>query len=83
VATHFRFKTTDGGMRSKLVLIQWIPSQSPAREKMGYAMWTNVVRTGLQGIHSVLQACNLADLDYNEVLQRISRFERDPVVGTE
>jgi hypothetical protein len=44
---------------------------------MTYAMWSNNVKMALQGIHSVIQANSIEDLDREVVLQKVSRFERD------
>ena len=44
---------------------------------MTYAMWSNNVKMSLQGIHSVIQANSVEDLDKEAVLQKVSKFERD------
>jgi hypothetical protein len=56
---------------------QWIPSIANKKDKMTYAMWSNNVKMALQGIHSVIQANSIEDLDKEVVLQKVSRFERD------
>jgi hypothetical protein len=64
-------------MRNKTILVQWIPSECQPRDKMSYAMWSNNVKTGLNGIQCTIQACSKVDLDHQKVLERVSRFERD------
>ena len=44
---------------------------------MQYAMFSNTVKQSLTGIHCLVQACGKEELDYEVVLQRVSRFERD------
>jgi hypothetical protein len=40
-------------------------------------MWSNVLKTALVGIHCVIQATQIEDLDEEIVLQKVSKFERD------
>ncbi len=42
-------------------------------------MWSNTVKQSLNGIHSVIQACSIEDLDRETVMQKVSKFERDEV----
>ena len=76
---HFAYETKTGGKRSKLILIRWIGTKATPQQKMSYAMWTSTVKQALNGIAFTIQACSLADLDFDEVLSRVSRFERDEV----
>jgi cofilin len=75
----FSYMTKDGANRSKLLLVQWIPSDADKRDKMSYAMTTTKVKASLAGIHTTIQACGIADLDFDTVLQRATRFERDEI----
>lgn len=76
---HFKYETKSGGKRCKTTMIQWIPSLSKPQEKMSYAMWSKTVKDALPGIHSVIQACNKEDLDYQKVLEKVSRYEMDQI----
>ena len=95
----------DGGHRSKLVLVNWIPGGCPRTQKMQYAMFTGALpaaltgahtpipfysiflRTSLThpcmyaGIHCKMQANSRDDLEWSEVLQRVSRFEHSRIAG--
>ena len=74
--THFKFNNGEGARRVKTLLVQWIPSRSSPKDKMSYAMFSNIVKQGLSGVHCVIQAGGKHDLDYQEVLERVSRFEQ-------
>ena len=74
---HFAYQTKDNAKRNKTILLQWIPSRSNIKLKMQYAMWTNVLKTSLTGIHCHIQAGDEADIDYEAVLEKVARFERD------
>jgi len=76
---NFGYTTKSGGKRSKTTLIQWIPSKANLKDKMQYAMWSNNVKTALVGIHCIVQAGTAADLEYESVLERVARFERDEI----
>lgn len=73
----FSYNTKENAKRSKTVMLQWIPSRANVREKMQYSMWTNVLKQSLGGIHSLIQAGDVDDVAYDNVLERVSRFERD------
>jgi hypothetical protein len=74
---NLKYDTKTGGQRNKLVLVQWIPSTCPKKDKMQYAMWTNIIKPSLVGIHCTVQACSVEDLSIDNTLQRATRFERD------
>lgn len=74
---HFKYSTKKGGQRSKLCMIQWIPTESSPKDKMSYAMWSNNVKHAFDGIHCIVQACSLSDLAHEEVLLKVTKFEKD------
>ena len=76
---HFKYETKTGGQRSKTTMIQWIPSKCKPQEKMAYAMWSKLVKDSLPGIHTVIQACSKEDLEYQNVLEKVSRYENDQI----
>lgn len=79
-AVHFRY-TTSGGDRVKTVLIQWIPSSATMKNKMQYAMWSNMLKSCLVGVHCMVPAGNkLTDLEIRAVQERITRFEKETVI---
>jgi hypothetical protein len=43
---------------------------------MGYAMFARSLRAVFQGIHCTIQANDMGDLQWSEVLARVSRFEQ-------
>jgi hypothetical protein len=89
VTYHFGYTTKEGGKRfalqskypltfyrSKTILIQWIPSKAPAKHKMQYAMWTNTIKQSLSGIQFHIQGGSKEEISFDEVLQRVSKFEQ-------
>lgn len=78
---HFSYQTKEAGKRSKLMLVQWIPDDSGVSKKMQYAMWSNNLKQSLNGVACVIRATGEADLDYQEVLERASKFERDELAA--
>lgn len=72
----FSYTTKAGAMRDKVILVRWVPSECQPKDKMSYAMWSKKVKESLSGIHCIIQACSKADLEYESVLEGVSRFER-------
>ena len=75
-----KYETSGGGHREKLIFVNWIPGECHRTQKMMYAMFGNVVRSAMTGIHCVVQANSRSDLDWSEVRARVARFELDKAV---
>lgn len=81
-----RYTTEGGGKRSKLTMITWIPDsidrgsmKATIKAKTLPIMYTKLLKREMTGIVCNIQA-NVADsLEEEEVLQRVSKFEHDPV----
>jgi hypothetical protein len=52
----------DGGHRSKLVLVNWIPGGCPRTQKMQYAMFTGALPAALTGAHTHIPSYLLAHI---------------------
>jgi hypothetical protein len=69
------------GSPVRLLVISFLPLEAKAspKDKMQYAMWTNLVKQKLSGVHAVIPAHSEAELDKESVLERVTRFERDQI----
>jgi hypothetical protein len=65
--------------RTKTLLIRWIPSTASPKDKMQYAMWSKNMKLSLNGIQCSIQAGDIADLDWDVVLESAAKFERDEI----
>lgn len=72
--------------RSKLTLINWVPdaidrgsAKENVKAKMLAIIRTKYLKQDMPGIICTIQANVLQDLDQEEVLERVSKFERDSV----
>ena len=75
----FAYETKEKAKREKIILLAWIPTESNPRDKMQYAMCTRVLKRSCPGIHCTVPAEDEADIDHQNVLERVSRFERDEI----
>jgi hypothetical protein len=71
VTIPYKYENSEGLKRSKLLLIQWIPAGADKRDKMAYAMWSNSIKNGLNGIQLALQANSLEDLSEEAVMSKL------------
>ncbi len=46
---------------------------------MQYAMWSKNLKLALNGIQCSIQAGDIADLDWDVVLETAAKFERDEI----
>ena len=81
-----QFETTGGGKRSKMTLVTWVPdsiARGSAREtvkaKSLGVMYTKLLKKEMDGVVCFIQANDYDDISEQEVLERVSKFERDPV----
>ena len=80
VAFNFSYETT-GGARSKTCLINWVPADASRVGKMQAALWMNNIKQALDGIQCIVQAGDVSECDYEAVLDRASRFEREEILA--
>eukprot|EP00727_Mastigamoeba_balamuthi_P005122 m51a1_g14608 putative promotes actin filament depolarization in a ph-dependent manner (137) ;mRNA; r:1200575-1200985 len=64
---------TGDGSRSKLVFVLWAPEAASIKMKVIYTTTDRAMRSALVGLSTVVQAGDMATLDYDEVLQKASR----------
>ena len=70
---HINYTTEDGGQRTKLVFVTWIPRDSTVRTKMLHASSLAPLKQALNGVALSLQGHTLADLQLDDVsLKKIS-----------
>jgi len=81
-----RYNVSGGGQRSKLTLINWVPDaidrgsgKETIKAKMLAVVRTGLLKKEMSGIVCTIQANSPADLDQDEVLEKVSKFERDTV----
>jgi len=82
---NFTYKTVSGGMRSKEVFFSYIPDHLHVNEKFGGVTAGGSFFKALEGIqsfHCRVACCGIDDLELENVLQRVSKFELDPVDKT-
>merc|ERR1712228_512114 len=69
------FKTTDGRPTSKLVLLTWVPDDSPVREKMLYSGSKEALKTTLNGVGIHINCTDRQELDFEtSVLPQVRKF---------
>ena len=64
---HIGYTTEDGGQRTKLVFVAWIPADSSVKTKMLHASSLAPLKQALNGIAISLQGHTLADLQFDDV----------------
>ena|SRR3990167_1669409 len=86
VAYNFPYLTVGGGKRNKVAIINWVPDtltrgsmKDSARVKMMAVCCNGKVKRELKGAVCFIQANCVDDLKYDLVLEKISRYEREPI----
>jgi cofilin len=70
----FEYDTPSGeGKRSKLVFYTWSPDTAPIKSKMIYASSKDAIRRSLNGVSTEVQGTDFSEVDYNTVLEKVSR----------
>lgn len=73
VAYDLTFTTSEGeGQKSKIVLISWCPEGTPIKQRMVFASSYNTLRNTLDSAQIYVQATDLSDLEYDELIARAS-----------
>jgi len=65
----------NGQKHSKITFIIWAPDRASIRQKMQYSAWNQVVTKNLEGggISNIVQATDRSEIDYNTVLEKVTR----------
>ena len=71
IVLDFAFEA-DSRKISKLLLINWIPDNCPVRQRMVAAGTAKAVQNQFEGIAKVVQATDLSEVEYDEVLKKVS-----------
>ncbi|XP_077980044.1 uncharacterized protein LOC144435322 [Glandiceps talaboti] len=69
----FEYNLTAGGLRNKLVFILWNPEEGPTTEKIWYTTSKGALRNKLPAITQEVQATDNEELDYDDILNKISK----------
>ncbi|XP_002738655.1 uncharacterized protein LOC100367892 [Saccoglossus kowalevskii] len=69
----FDYELPDGGKRNKLIFVNWCPDSAKIKLKMLYATSKDAIKKKLVGIGNEVQATGLDELNYDEILEKISR----------
>ncbi|EDQ88489.1 uncharacterized protein MONBRDRAFT_8986 [Monosiga brevicollis MX1] len=68
----FDYKLADGGQRNKLLFVVWCPDTARIKDKMLFASSKESLRKKLVGINTEVQATELSEVDYDEILDKVS-----------
>eukprot|EP00026_Physarum_polycephalum_P014964 Phypoly_transcript_15538.p1 GENE.Phypoly_transcript_15538~~Phypoly_transcript_15538.p1 ORF type:complete len:169 (+),score=18.95 Phypoly_transcript_15538:213-719(+) len=87
VLLNFDYRTARGP-NSKLMFIMWVPDikratlKEAARVKFMGVLYSSLFKPIFKAVSGNIQAHNLADMEWENVLQKASKFELDPVDST-
>ncbi|MFB6580511.1 actin-binding ADF family protein [Streptomyces sp. NPDC056402] len=56
--------------RGKIVLISWCPEGTKTQQRMVHSSSYNTLRSTLDGVHMYVQASDLSDVEYDELVAR-------------
>ncbi|KAI5479471.1 cofilin [Pseudohyphozyma bogoriensis] len=76
----FEYQKGSDGLRNKICFYAWSPDESKIKTKMLYASSKDALRRALVGIAVEIQGTDSSEIDYSEVLDKVSRgtsFERN------
>ncbi|MFC8237119.1 actin-binding ADF family protein [Streptomyces sp. NPDC057284] len=66
------FATADGTRENKIVLISWCPASAKVEQRVAHSTTRNTVRNLLDGVQVYVQATDLSDVEYDELVSRTS-----------
>ncbi|KAF2811287.1 actin depolymerizing protein [Mytilinidion resinicola] len=61
------------GQRNKIAFISWVPDDSPQHPRMMYSSSKESIKRSLNGFHADIQANDADDIEYDNIIQRVSR----------
>ncbi|MGW5275021.1 cofilin family protein [Streptomyces sp. NPDC004044] len=62
--------TADGTRKDKIVLISWCPESAKVEQRSAHSTTRNTVRNLLDGVQVYVQATDLSDVEYDELVSR-------------
>ena len=68
--------TTEASLKQKLILMSWCPDTAKIKQKMIYASSLEALKKPLVGVHKAIQATDLAEIDYDAVLEKVRQMDR-------
>jgi len=71
----FHYETENDGKRNKIIFYNWAPDTAPTRAKMLYAGTKNDFKKTLVGIALEIQGTDMAEVDEQEVINRLKAFK--------
>ncbi|MET8590591.1 actin depolymerization factor/cofilin-like domain-containing protein [Streptomyces sp. NPDC005078] len=66
------FATADGTRKDKIVLISWCPEAAEIEQRVAHSTTRNALRDLLDGVQAYVQATDLSDVEYDELVSRTS-----------
>ncbi|MDX3771392.1 actin depolymerization factor/cofilin-like domain-containing protein [Streptomyces sp. NBC_01707] len=66
------FATADGTRKEKIVLISWCPESVKVEQKIAHSTTCSKVHNLLDGVQVYVQATDLTDVEYDELVSRTS-----------
>ena len=72
----FHWQKGDEGKRSKICFIHWSPDTAKVKAKMISASSKDTIRKTLTGVSAEVQATDFAEVEYDTVLDKVSRGGR-------
>jgi len=69
----FEWTTSEGALRQKICFYVWCPDTSKMKPKMLYASSKDAIRKKLVGLGAEIQGTDWSEIDYETVLERVSR----------
>eukprot|EP00088_Acartia_fossae_P057225 TRINITY_DN66746_c0_g1_i1.p1 TRINITY_DN66746_c0_g1~~TRINITY_DN66746_c0_g1_i1.p1 ORF type:complete len:157 (-),score=21.08 TRINITY_DN66746_c0_g1_i1:131-601(-) len=64
---------TPEGKRNKICFFTWAPDTAPIKTKMVFASSKDIIKKRLVGIGTEIQATDLSEVDYDIVLDKVTR----------
>jgi len=72
------YKTKDGQPRNKIIFIMWSPEKAKIKQRMVYSSSKDALKKALgEGIGKEVQANDHGDLDWGNIMEIITRTERN------
>ncbi|MET7528063.1 hypothetical protein [Streptomyces sp900116325] len=66
------FATADGARKEKIVLISWCPEAAEIEQRTAHSIIRDPLRNLLDGFQVYVQATDLSDLEYEELVSPAS-----------
>jgi len=68
--------TTEASLKQKLILMSYCPDTAKIKQKMIYASSLEALKKPLVGVAKVIQATDMAEADYESVLEKVRLMDR-------